>query len=185
MSDVKKNESNNIEVPTITSVLKNDSLIFEGLTINRSTHYPLSKIKTQLHRIYTWNDTLFKLQTNSDTLESLNYYSQKLSTNCKSLVFKKISYVNSLIWEIDKSESILWLNEIHFDSEQDFTQAKFMMDKNMPKHELGMVNTSYFNWFTSNGNIYLIQFCEILGPEVELKEDCLAKASIDFKNLLK
>jgi hypothetical protein len=182
-NNVQKNKS--IETQNVSPVLKNDSLIFRGLLIYHSSNYPLSKIKTQLHRVSTWNDTTFKLQTDSDTLESLNYHSQKLSTNCKSLVFKKIAYVNSLIWNLDKSESKLWLNEIHFDSKEDFNQAKFMMDKNMPKFELGMVSTSYYSWFTSNQNIYLLQFCEVLGPEIEPKVDYLEKAKIDFENLLR
>jgi hypothetical protein len=173
------------EIQKVSPILKNDSLIFRGLLIYHSSNYPLSKIKTQLHRVSTWNDTMFKLQTDTDTLESLNYHSQKLSTNCKSLVFKKIAYVNSLIWNLDESESKLWLNEIHFDSKEDFNQAKFMMDKNMPKSDFGMVSTSYYSWFTSNQNIYLLQFCEVLGPEIEPKVDYLEKAKVDFENLLR
>jgi hypothetical protein len=184
-NDVNKGKNDSFEIQKISPILKNDSLIFSGLLICRSSNYPLSKIKTQLHRVSTWNDTTFKLQTDSDTLESLNYHSQKLSTNCKSLVFKKIAYINSLIWNLDKSESKLWLNEIHFDSKEDFNQAKFRMDKNMPKFELGMVSTSYYSWFTSNQNIYLLQFCEVLGPEIEPKVDYLEKAKIDFENLLR
>lgn len=184
-NDVNKVKIDSSEIQKVSPILKNDSLIFRGLLISRSSNYPLSKIKTQLHRVSTWNDTTFKLQTDSNKLESLNYDRQKLSTNCKSLVFKKIAYVNSLIWEIDKSESKLWFNEIHFDSEEDFNQAKFMMDKNMPKSDFGMVSTSYYSWFTSNQNIYLLQFCEVLGPETEPKIDYLQKAKVDFENILR
>lgn len=183
--NANKDKNNSFEIQKVVPILKNDTMVFNGLLINRLLNYPLSKIKTQLHRVSTWNDTTFKLQTDSDTLEPLNFHNQKLSTNCKSLVFKKIAYVNSLIWNLDKSESKLWLNEIHFDSEEDFNQAKFMMDKNMPKYELGMVSTSYYSWFTSNQNIYLLQFCEVVGPEIEPKIDYLQKAKVDFEYLLK
>ena len=158
-------------------------LIFEGMNISRSPNYPLKKIKTNLYKVSIWKDSMFLLEKSIDTLVSLKDERSFFSTHCKSLIFKEIAYVNTLYWNFNHSQSRLILSEIHFEKKEAFERAYFMLNKNMPRYELGMVSTSYFDWFKANGNIYFIRLAQIFEGE----EDSLylSKAKLKFQELLK
>ena len=57
-----------------------------------------------------------------------------------------------------------------------------MLNKNMPRYELGMVSTSYFDWFKADGNIYFIWLAQILGDEED--NQYLPKAKLKFQELI-
>lgn len=158
--------------------------IFEGLHIYRSEKYPLSKVKTHLNKVLIWRDSLLKLENSIDTLSSLQPYYKFLSVNCKSMVFKEITYINALSWHFKSaSDTELWLFEIHFDRKENYKRALFMMNRNMPKYELEDIGTSHYDWFMANENIYFVHLFYNEGPKSDI--DYLEKASFLFKKKLK
>ena len=58
-----------------------------------------------------------------------------------------------------------------------------MLNRNMPRYELGMVSTSHFDWFKANGNIYFIWLAQILDEQDD--DLYLSKAKLKFQELLK
>ena len=158
-------------------------LIFEGINISRLPTYPLKKITTNLNKVAIWKDSMFILEKSIDTLDSIKDEYSFFSTHCKSLIFNEIAYVNTLYWEISYSQSRLILKEIHFEKKEAFERAYFMLNKNMPRYELGMVSTSYFDWFKANGNIYFIRLAQIF--EQEEDNINLTKTKLKFQELLK
>lgn len=160
-----------------------NNIVFAGLGINRSANYPLPKVKTDLQKVSVWQDSMLTLQTYADTIGSLKYFAESLSINCKSLVFKEISYLNSLNWHFNgKTDTQLWLFEIHFDDKELLKRAKYMMNTNLPKYQLDLVGTSHYDWFFANNNIYLLVLLHNEGPESDI--DYLLKAKQEFEKLL-
>lgn len=160
-------------------------IVFEGIHISRSPTYPLKKIKTNLNKVSVWKDSMFLLEKSIDTLGSIKNDHSFFSTHCKSLIFKEINYVNRLFWNFNHSRFRLILSEIHFDKKEAFERAYFMLNRNMPRFELGMIGTLYFDWFKADGKIYFIQFNEILENEQQDDNFSLSKAKLKFQELLK
>ena len=153
-----------------------------GIHISRSPNYPIKNIKTKLQKVRFWQDSMLLLEPSKDSLASLSSDFGFFSINCKSLVFKEITYVNSLFWNFTKSDSRLILKEIHFEKNETLNRAYFMMNKNMPRYSLDMVGQSYFDWFIANGNIYFLTLAYNEGPEEDLAY--LSKAKLKFQELL-
>lgn len=157
-------------------------LVFEGINISRLPNYSLKKITTNLNKVAIWKDSMFLLEKSIDTLDSIKGEHSFFSIHCKSLIFKEIAYVNTLYWNLSQSESRLILKEIHFEKKETLERAYFMLNRNMPRYELGMVSTSQFDWFKANGNIYFIWLAQILGDEED--NQYLPKAKLKFQELI-
>ncbi len=164
-----------------------EGLVFKGLNISRYPNYPLSKVKTHLHRVVIWQDSILKLDTSTDTLSSLKGDMQFFSVNCKSLIFKEIIYTNSVYWDFINSSCRLALMEIHFPKIEILKRAFYMMEHNMPKYKLNMVGDVYFDWFMANENIYFIRLNNIDDIEEPDSGRCiefLSKAKLKFQELV-